>query len=49
MHTNQIDMDDYKKLARMVVGEGCVLLKNEDNTLPLNLLISYHRINDMKM
>ena len=30
-----LDMDKYKSLARQAVAEGCVLLKNDNNTLPL--------------
>lgn len=30
-----LDMDKYKVLARQAAAEGCVLLKNDDNTLPL--------------
>lgn len=30
-----LDMEEYKQLARQAVAEGCVLLKNENNTLPV--------------
>ena len=30
-----LDWDEYIKTARNVVAEGCVLLENKDNTLPL--------------
>ena len=30
-----LDMEKYKQLARQAVAEGCVLLKNENNTLPV--------------
>lgn len=30
-----LDMDEYKRLARQAAAEGCVLLKNENNTLPV--------------
>ena len=30
-----LDMEEYKRLARQAAAEGCVLLKNENNTLPL--------------
>lgn len=30
-----LDMEKYKSLARQAVAEGCVLLKNDNNTLPL--------------
>lgn len=30
-----LDMERYKSLARQVAAEGCVLLKNDNNTLPL--------------
>ena len=29
------DVERYKSLARQAVAEGCVLLKNENHTLPL--------------
>lgn len=31
----KIDMDKYASLARQAASEGCVLLRNEDNTLPI--------------
>ncbi len=34
MEKYTIDMDEYKRLARQVVAEGCVLLKNDNQTLP---------------
>ncbi|WP_455619432.1 glycoside hydrolase family 3 C-terminal domain-containing protein [Eisenbergiella sp.] len=30
-----LDMEKYKQLARQAVAEGCVLLKNENSTLPV--------------
>ena len=30
-----LDMDKYKQLARQASAEGCVLLKNEKETLPI--------------
>jgi beta-glucosidase len=30
-----IDMEKYKRLAREVVAEGCVLLKNDNQALPI--------------
>ena len=30
-----LDMERYKSLARQVAAEGCVLLKNDNNALPL--------------
>lgn len=30
-----LDMEEYKRLARQAAAEGCVLLKNENNTLPV--------------
>ena len=30
-----LDMEKYKSLARQAAAEGCVLLKNDNNTLPL--------------
>ena len=30
-----LDMEEYRQLARQAVAEGCVLLKNENNTLPV--------------
>lgn len=32
-----LDMEEYKRLARQAAAEGCVLLKNEDNTLPVRV------------
>lgn len=30
-----LDWDEYSKVARQVIREGCILLENKDNTLPL--------------
>ncbi len=30
-----LDMEKYKELAAQAVAEGCVLLKNTGNTLPV--------------
>ncbi|MCD7834307.1 MAG: glycoside hydrolase family 3 C-terminal domain-containing protein [Lachnospiraceae bacterium] len=35
MNSYQMDMDRYKSLARKAVAEGCVLLENEGNALPV--------------
>lgn len=35
MGTYSIDMETYKSLARQAAAEGCVLIKNENDTLPL--------------
>lgn len=35
MEKNKYNMDRYKKLARQTVAEGCVLLENRNQTLPL--------------
>lgn len=35
MRQHTIDLDRYAKIARQVAAEGCVLLKNENDTLPL--------------
>ena len=35
MSKYKLDMKEYKRLARQAAAEGCVLIKNDQNTLPL--------------
>ncbi|MCH5249504.1 MAG: glycoside hydrolase family 3 protein [Lachnospiraceae bacterium] len=36
MEKFKLDMERYKSLARQATAEGCVLLENENNALPIN-------------
>ena len=35
MGQHKLDLEKYSSIARQAVAESCVLLKNDDNTLPL--------------